>query len=141
MFFLVGTSYCWGSNSNPKIHYSSQFIIIWISFWPVLRILANWIGKVKNNSFLVPLPNFISKFTLSRFSRPILHGLCTLGFAVRAIIRCICGGDPDIVKSISGRLLLHVYPGETLITEMWLEGLRCCIMLHSNDLISVWSLF
>ncbi|KAL1820737.1 enoyl-CoA hydratase 2, peroxisomal [Daucus carota subsp. sativus] len=57
------------------------------------------------------------------FSRPILHGLCTLGFAVRAIIRCICGGDPDIVKSISGRLLLHVYPGETLITEMWLEGL------------------
>ncbi|KAK1362256.1 enoyl-CoA hydratase 2, peroxisomal [Heracleum sosnowskyi] len=60
---------------------------------------------------------------MAGFSRPILHGLCTLGFAVRAIIRCICGGDPDIVKSISGRLLLHVYPGETLITEMWLEGL------------------
>lgn len=57
------------------------------------------------------------------FSRPILHGLCTLGFAVRAIIRCICQGDPDMVKSISGRLLLHVYPGETLITDMWLEGL------------------
>uniref|UniRef100_A0A164XRF3 Uncharacterized protein n=1 Tax=Daucus carota subsp. sativus TaxID=79200 RepID=A0A164XRF3_DAUCS len=56
------------------------------------------------------------------FSRPILHGLCTLGFAVRAIIRCICGGDPSMVKSISGRLLLHVYPGETLATEMWLEG-------------------
>ncbi|KAK1400371.1 enoyl-CoA hydratase 2, peroxisomal [Heracleum sosnowskyi] len=57
------------------------------------------------------------------FSRPILHGLCTLGFAVRAIIKCICGGDPNMVRSISGRLLLHVYPGETLITEMWLEGL------------------
>ncbi|GLT74402.1 hypothetical protein SLA2020_462040 [Shorea laevis] len=58
------------------------------------------------------------------FSRPILHGLCTLGFAVRAIIKSICRGDPNMVKSIFGRFLLHVFPGETLVTEMWLEGLR-----------------
>ncbi|XP_015887717.1 enoyl-CoA hydratase 2, peroxisomal [Ziziphus jujuba] len=58
------------------------------------------------------------------FTRPILHGLGTLGFAVRAIIKCICKGDPNMVKSISGRFILHVYPGETLITEMWLEGKR-----------------
>ncbi|KAJ6736473.1 PEROXISOMAL MULTIFUNCTIONAL ENZYME TYPE 2 [Salix viminalis] len=58
------------------------------------------------------------------FSRPILHGLCSLGFAVRAIIKCICRGDANTIKTISGRFLLHVYPGETLITEMWLEGLR-----------------
>ncbi|KAL6995940.1 glycoside hydrolase 18 protein [Sarracenia purpurea var. burkii] len=61
---------------------------------------------------------------IAGFSRPILHGLCTLGFAVRAIIRCVCKGDPNMIKIISGRFLLHVYPGETLITEMWLEGLR-----------------
>lgn len=36
-----------------------------------------------------------------------------------------------MVKSISGRLLLHVYPGETLATEMWLEGSRYCLMLGS----------
>ncbi|CAA2994633.1 enoyl- hydratase 2, peroxisomal [Olea europaea subsp. europaea] len=61
---------------------------------------------------------------IAGFSRPILHGLCTLGFAVRAIIKCVCRGEPNMIKGISGRFLLHVYPGETLITEMWLEGSR-----------------
>ncbi|KAF9686649.1 hypothetical protein SADUNF_Sadunf02G0011300 [Salix dunnii] len=67
------------------------------------------------------------------FSRPISHGLCTLGFAVRAIIKCICRGDAHIVKNISGRFLLHVYPGETLITEMWLEGLRIIYQAKVKD--------
>ncbi|KAH6799865.1 enoyl-CoA hydratase 2 [Perilla frutescens var. hirtella] len=58
------------------------------------------------------------------FSRPILHGLCSLGFAVRAIINSICRGDQNMIQNITGRFLLHVYPGETLITEMWIEGLR-----------------
>ncbi|KAK9116352.1 hypothetical protein Sjap_015299 [Stephania japonica] len=48
--------------------------------------------------------------------------LCTLGFAVRAIIKRLCNGEPTMVKSIFGRFLLHVYPGETLIMEMWIEG-------------------
>ncbi|KAI0530562.1 hypothetical protein KFK09_000106 [Dendrobium nobile] len=59
---------------------------------------------------------------IAGFNRPILHGLCTLGFAVRAIIRSICNGDPTAVRSIFGRFLLHVFPGESLITEMWIEG-------------------
>jgi peroxisomal enoyl-CoA hydratase 2 len=58
------------------------------------------------------------------FSRPILHGLCTLGYAVRAIIKSICNGDETAVKNIFGRFLLHVYPGETLVTEMWPEGTK-----------------
>ncbi|KAK9755140.1 hypothetical protein RND81_01G005200 [Saponaria officinalis] len=61
---------------------------------------------------------------IAGFSRPILHGLCTLGFAIRAVSRCICRGDSDMIKNLSGRFLLHVFPGETLITEMWLDGLR-----------------
>ncbi|XP_010471764.1 PREDICTED: enoyl-CoA hydratase 2, peroxisomal [Camelina sativa] len=61
---------------------------------------------------------------LAGFPRPILHGLCTLGFAIKAIIKCVCKGDPTAVKTISGRFLTIVFPGETLITEMWLENLR-----------------
>ncbi|CAA6656053.1 unnamed protein product [Spirodela intermedia] len=61
---------------------------------------------------------------IAGFDRPILHGLCSLGFAVRAVIKSFCNGEPSSVKAVFGRFLLHVYPGETLITEMWLDGSR-----------------
>ncbi|KAG0578576.1 hypothetical protein KC19_4G033800 [Ceratodon purpureus] len=61
-------------------------------------------------------PSFAKK---AGFQQPILHGLCTLGYATRAVIKCLCEGDPRLVQSVQGRFLLHVFPGETLITEMW----------------------
>ncbi|GBG76281.1 hypothetical protein CBR_g22029 [Chara braunii] len=53
------------------------------------------------------------------FNRPILHGLCTFGYAARAIIRCCCPGHPERLRKLHGRFLLHVFPGETLRTEIW----------------------
>jgi acyl dehydratase len=53
------------------------------------------------------------------FERPILHGLCTLGYACRAIVRHACGGDPDRFKSLSMRFSNVVIPGGTLTTEGW----------------------
>lgn len=54
--------------------------------------------------------------------RPILHGLCTFGFATRAAIQALCGGDPEKLRSIEGRFSKPVYPGETLLTELWNAG-------------------
>ncbi|KAK1578271.1 hypothetical protein Q3G72_028970 [Acer saccharum] len=61
---------------------------------------------------------------IAGFPRPILHGVCTLGFVVRAIIKSVCRGDQKMVKNIAGRFLAPVYPGETLMSEMWVQGLR-----------------
>ncbi|KAH9994795.1 multifunctional beta-oxidation protein [Russula vinacea] len=51
------------------------------------------------------------------FERPILHGLCFMGISGKHVVKTF-GQLKDIKVRFSG----IVYPGETLITEMWKEG-------------------
>ncbi|XP_034677161.1 enoyl-CoA hydratase 2, peroxisomal [Vitis riparia] len=104
--------------SAVKVPKSQPFVVFEDCTQPSQALLYRLSGDYN------PLHSDPGVAKIAGFSRPILHGLCTLGFAVRAIIRCICRGDPNMVKNVQARFLLHVYPGETLITEMWLQGLR-----------------
>ena len=56
------------------------------------------------------------------FDVPILHGLCTYGINARAVQQAFFKEDPTQLESISGRFTSHVFPGETLIVDMWKEG-------------------
>lgn len=56
------------------------------------------------------------------FDRPILHGLCTLGVAGHAILKTCCDYDAARFKSMKLRFSAPVFPGETIRTEMWMDG-------------------
>ena len=53
------------------------------------------------------------------FDRPILHGLCTYGFATRAIVNGLLNGDVTRLKAFKARFSDVVYPGDTLTTQGW----------------------
>jgi acyl dehydratase len=56
------------------------------------------------------------------FERPILHGLCTMGVATRAILQAYCNDEPERLKEMSVRFSAPMFPGETVVTEFWREG-------------------
>ncbi len=55
------------------------------------------------------------------FDRPILHGLCSFGMAIRAVAEGV-GADPQTIVAGGVRFVAPVYPGETLETSIWLGG-------------------
>jgi acyl dehydratase len=68
------------------------------------------------------------------FARPILHGLCTFGFAGRALVRGACGGDVARLRSFGVRFAGVVMPGDALTTEGWrLEGGRWAVRTKTGS--------
>jgi acyl dehydratase len=56
------------------------------------------------------------------FPRPILHGLCTFGVAGHALLRTVCDYKPERLRNLQGRFTAPVFPGETIVTEIWRDG-------------------
>ncbi|MEW2508690.1 MaoC/PaaZ C-terminal domain-containing protein [Streptomyces sp. NPDC046870] len=53
------------------------------------------------------------------FQRPVLHGLCTYGVTLKAVVDTLLGGDVSRVRSYATRFAGVVYPGETLRIRLW----------------------
>ena len=59
---------------------------------------------------------------MAGYERPILHGLCSYGTACRAVISTVCKYDAKKIVGFDARFSSPVYPGETIVTEMWVDG-------------------
>ncbi|KAI9590575.1 peroxisomal multifunctional enzyme type 2 [Glossina fuscipes] len=66
-------------------------------------------------------PNFSM---MAGFKTPILHGLCSMGFSVRAVLAKYANNDPSLFKCVKVRFAAPVIPGQTLQIDMWKENKR-----------------
>jgi acyl dehydratase len=60
--------------------------------------------------------------TAAGFPKPILHGLCTYGVSCRAVLQTICDYDHTKIAAFDARFSSPVYPGETVVVDMWVDG-------------------
>eukprot|EP00347_Sterkiella_histriomuscorum_P018749 403344326 len=60
-----------------------------------------------------------AKANALKFDRPILHGLCTMGFSARSVYTAFANNDPLKVKKVVSRFTSTVFPGESLEVQMW----------------------
>ena len=67
------------------------------------------------------------------FDRPILHGLCTFGYAGRALVREACGGDPNRLLTMRGQFSNPVFPGDTLLVRGWNEDDRVIFSVTTTE--------
>ena len=72
------------------------------------------------------------------FPRPILHGVASFGIAAHAILRTVAEYQPERLATIEARFARPVFPGETVRTEMWLDGPKVsfqCRVVERNEIV------
>jgi acyl dehydratase len=56
---------------------------------------------------------------MAGFERPIMHGLCTHGYACRALIQSLVPGQPEKIRRMDCRFTKPLYPGTPIQTLIW----------------------
>ncbi|MEU8465028.1 MaoC/PaaZ C-terminal domain-containing protein [Streptomyces sp. NPDC029003] len=70
---------------------------------------------------------------LAGFDRPILHGLCSYGMTLKAVVDTELGGDVSRVRAYRTRFAGIVFPGETLRIRMWREPGRVLVAVTAVE--------
>jgi NAD(P)-dependent dehydrogenase (short-subunit alcohol dehydrogenase family)/acyl dehydratase/putative sterol carrier protein len=59
---------------------------------------------------------------MAGFKMPIMHGLCTHGFACRALMQSLIPGESEKVRRLVCRFTKPLYPGTPIKTLIWKTG-------------------
>ncbi|ALO07976.1 Putative (R)-specific enoyl-CoA hydratase [Streptomyces venezuelae] len=70
---------------------------------------------------------------LAGFDRPILHGLCSYGMTLKAVVDTLLDGDVTRVRSYRTRFAGIVFPGETLRLRMWADEGRVQVVVTAVE--------
>jgi acyl dehydratase len=73
------------------------------------------------------------------FPAPILHGLCSYGMAVRAVIGEALDDAPEQVAHVAGRFTAPIFMGETLEARIWTDGdtLSFQLVVVDRDVVAI----
>lgn len=55
------------------------------------------------------------------FPKVVLHGMCTMALACKALVGHLAGGDPTRVRLVRVQFSRPVFPGQALVTRAWRE--------------------
>ncbi len=56
---------------------------------------------------------------MAGFAKPIMHGLCTHGYACRALMAKLTPGQPELVRRFTCRFTKPLYPGDPIRILIW----------------------
>ncbi|XP_054277908.1 peroxisomal multifunctional enzyme type 2 [Macrosteles quadrilineatus] len=122
--FIVGAGGFGGKRDSPKAIPTVDHPRRNPDFTARQTIDPNQAALYRLSGDLNPLhidPSFAS---VSGFPRPILHGLCSLGYSLRLVLKTYGDNNPAYCKAFKARFVKPVFPGETLKVDMWREGNR-----------------
>ncbi len=73
------------------------------------------------------------------FDVPILHGLCSYGIACHGVLKTLVDYDVAQIQTFDVRFSAPVFPGETQIVEMWVDGdvVSFRVRIKERDVISI----
>lgn len=129
--FYVGAG-GFGGDPGPKAETLNPPENVEPDFSISYRVSENQAAIYRLSGDLNPLHLDPEAATRGGFDRPILHGLCTFGFATRAIINGLLDGDVARLKEFRARFTDVVYPGDTLTTQGWKDKGQYIIQVKSE---------
>ncbi|KAL4660875.1 peroxisomal multifunctional enzyme type 2 [Arapaima gigas] len=127
--FIVGMGGFGGKRTSDKAKVAPGHLQCFCLFQAALyRLSGDW------NPLHID-PSFAA---VAGYKTPILHGLCSFGFAARHVLKHYANNDVSKFKSMKVRFVKPVIPGQTLQTEMWKEGSRVhlqCKIKETGDVV------
>jgi len=98
---------------NPPAPEGPPSMVVEVPTDPVAASLFRLSGDMN------PLHVSVEAANSMGYERPILHGKCTFGHTVHAVLGALAGGDQRRFKSVQARFSSPVHPGDTLQVEIW----------------------